>query len=487
MSRRAPTRKLLSLLVTLAVVGCGGGGGSDSTSAATDSTKNNTGTNTGGTNTGGTNTGGTNTGGTNTGGTNTGGTNTGGTNTGGTATAGPAAVAAGTSLVMSCADGTEYQCSGSSVIRVDNGIGLSSSGVQAYGKSTTDTAATIADPANPTGFDVATGGVSEVRVAKSTAGVMSNPRLILSKLGGTYDGRTEAPTTVETFNDGTGRVTLGSDGRIAISALPAASDTSFYNYNSATKTGTQTNYANNIYFATATGQPSRVQYSPGEWRVNPTTSSIPDSLVASRMHEDGDIHAPTPPSAGTKGFRSLSNYAFNYGNLAQWITQDTVQIAEWGATGAEHNQIRRGVNAFGSTTPVAAIPTTGTASYSGRAYGWYTDAKDKEPTSFYGDVTVTVNFATREVTVAFLAPKTFNDAGTALPAVAFTNKVLMGAAGSNVTNYLNGTATIGSGASALNGGLSGRFFGPAADEVGGAFSMNNANAAVVGGFISRKQ
>ena len=70
----------------------------------------------------------------------------------------------------------------------------------------------------------------------------------------------------------------------------------------------------------------------------------------------------------------------------------------------------------------------------------------------------------------------------------------MGAAGSNVANYLTGPVND----SGLKGGLSGRYFGPVVAtgtsgagpaELGGAFSMTNATSGktVVAGFIGRKQ
>src|SRR3982074_599136 len=49
-------------------------------------------------------------------------------------------------MTMSCVDGPAYQCSGGNIIKSDNGVALTSSGVQAYGKSTSD----LVDP-NPNG------------------------------------------------------------------------------------------------------------------------------------------------------------------------------------------------------------------------------------------------------------------------------------------------------------------------------------------------
>jgi len=75
----------------------------------------------------------------------------------------------------------------------------------------------------------------------------------------------------------------------------------------------------------------------------------------------------------------------------------------------------------------------------------------------------------------------------------FTATTTLGAAGSNVSNYLTGTAGNGS----LSGGVGGRLFGPVVStgtsgsgpaEIAGAYRMSAAGgAAVIGGFIGRKQ
>ena len=64
---------------------------------------------------------------------------------------------------MSCIDGPSYQCSGDSSIRTDNGVLLTSSGVQAYGKSTNDLANPIVDKGTASGLTLASGGIAEIR------------------------------------------------------------------------------------------------------------------------------------------------------------------------------------------------------------------------------------------------------------------------------------------------------------------------------------
>lgn len=427
-------------------------------------------------------------------------------------------------MTMSCVEGANTQCSGRSMIRAENGVTLTSSGVQAYGKSTNDLATPIANAGAAYGLALASGGLAEIRVAKASDGVISNPALLLSNLGISWDWKVERPIIVETFRTTQGRVQIDSNGAITFGSLPASSNLGFYDFGTKGPAGTQLNYANNSYFPRSspsrcapdvtscpTTETSGLQRQAGDWQTGGTT---PHSASVSRLHGDGDVHAGDgPPDAngnptilpggngigvpfpGSKGYRHLTNWSYQHGNLGAWVTQDTVRIVEWtaGAGTDEHNQSRVGMVAFGNVTDPANVPSAGSASYSGLVYGWYAANATDESTFFRGTALVTVNFATRQVTVSIQNTRTDNAAATTVP-VAFSATTAMGAAGTNVANYLTGTAGNGT----LTGGIGGRYFGPVVStgssgagpaELGGTFSLSNATtgAAVVGGFIGRKQ
>jgi hypothetical protein len=429
-------------------------------------------------------------------------------------------VDASASTVMSCVDGASYQCSGP-VLRTENGVIFSSSGVQVYGKSTSDLLPNNPNVASATGLAPASGGYAEMRLAKDANSVASSPALILRNLGISWDGKNERPPIIETFNPTQGRTVLNANGTIGNVALPDSSDLTFYDYASKGASATQVNYANNRYFPRA-NNPSRCpagtptascpavetigpQYVAGDWR---TGGTIADIIGAERLHEDGDIHAgngtPGPnnsvtilpggsgvgvPFPGSKGFRALQNYSFRYANMAKWETQDGVNIVEWNTTN-EHNQSRRGVITFGDVTPPASVPATGTATYAGTVRAWYALNGTTDAVPFLGTATMTVDFATRKVTIAVQNVRTDDAAGTAIP-VTFQATAWMGASGTNVANYLTGTVDAGGG---LTGGISGRYFGPVAAgsapvEAGAAFSLSNATtgATIIGGFIAQKQ
>ncbi len=413
---------------------------------------------------------------------------------------------------MSCVDGPEYQCSGGGIIRTDNGIALTRSGVQVYGKSTSDLATPNTKPTTALGLAPASGGVAEFRLAKDANSVASKPVVLLSNLGLSWDGKVERPPIIETFRTATGHVQLAANGAVTSIALPPSSDLSFYNFATLKTAATQGNYANNAYFPRTdpsrcpadlnpcpTTETSGVQTVQGDWR---TGGSQLDWMVATRLHEDGDVHAgdgipnstgPGVPFPGGKGYRGIAGWTEQYANLGAWESQDTVLLEEWAALGQEHNKKRRGLVSFGAVTDPATVPTTGTATYSGIVYGWYASNGTEEPPVFRGDATITVDFATRMVTIAFQNTKTFDAAGTAVP-LSFTTSAAMGAAGASVANYLTAPAAAG----ALAGGISGRYYGPVVSggtggtgpaEIGGALQLSNATtgATAVAGFIARKR
>jgi hypothetical protein len=411
------------------------------------------------------------------------------------------------SMSMSCVDGPNYQCSGDTIIRTDNGLALTSSGVQIYGKSTNDMETTA------TGFALATGGIAEIRLSKDSAGAVSKPALLLRNLGLSWDGINERPPIIDDFNPTLGRTALDESGKIVNLMLPDTTDLTFYDVATKGAAGTQANYANNRYFPRSypsrcdpvptppaecrTTETSGIQRAAGDWSNGGTR---PDLISVGRLHGDGDVHAgdavgggPLPegtgkgvPFPGSKGYRSLDNWSLRYSNLGVWETQDTVQIHQWGASG-EHNKNRRGIVAFGDVTDPAAVPASGSATYSGIAYGWYVANSAGDPDVFWGAATLTVNFATRETVVTI--GNTNNNAGIAVPAASFTANTKTGAAGQSVANYLTGPVDNGT----LKGGVSGRYFGPVNGagpaEVAGAFSLSQSatGRAVIGGFIARRQ
>jgi hypothetical protein len=423
---------------------------------------------------------------------------------------------------MSCPEGAAFQCSGSTPLRTDNGVTLTSSGVQAYGGSTSDLSVPNPNFSTATGFaPLAGNGFADLRFSKDVNRLATRSYMILRNLGITWDKKGERPPIIEAFEPTPGRTALTASGAVQTDLpLPASSDLSYFNFATLNTGATQANYANNRYFPRDASNPVRcpagqtcrpgetdglLRLAIGDWR---TGGTISDLFEAERLHEDGDIHAgnsstggalpggsgTSVPYPGAKGYRTLFGWTLEYSNLGAWFTQDTVELVEWtaAATSNEHNQNRRGLVAFGQVTDPTAVPTSGSATYSGRLQGWYAANTTGEPTLIRANVTVTVNFATREASIDVADAISETNSAAPVP-LTLKGTVPIGAAGTNVANYMTGTLSAG----ALRGGLGGRFFGPVAAggtgtgpaEVGFTFKISDpaTGASALAGFVGRKR
>ncbi len=414
---------------------------------------------------------------------------------------------------MNCAEPGAH-CTGSTILRTDSGIAVTASSVQVYAVSTNDLEVPNTSPAVAFGLLPATGGLADIRIKRNTEGLVNSTALILTGFGLSWDGQTERPPIIETFEPRQGRVQLDSSGKISFSALPPPNDLNFYNYARRGRTATQANYANNSYFPRE--EPVRcpsdampcfqretegLQAFAGDWRRGGT---IPDNALGSRLHEDGATEAgdnadangnPVAPPEGRgvphpgfKGFRNFHNWSYQYANLASWITQDTVEISEWGGA-YEHNKGRRGFVAYGQVTPPSSIPSTGTVRYIGTLKGWWSYEPGLDSYPLAGDIEAIVDFAAR--TVRLTVTNTRIDEGDQDPLpLGLTATVNISSA--QFANYFSGAAANAD----LSGAVSGRFFGPVSGsgsgsgpaELAGAFRLiTGSNGPIaIGGFLLRK-
>lgn len=480
------TRHKFKLLFIAAVLaGCGGGGGGTGSSGVGD------GGNTGGNNGG----------------------NTGGNNPPGNVV-----------LTASCADSSDFLCSGREIQRLDNGVALTANSVQVYGLSTSD----LDRETNPN-HTIATGlmlpdcsspaacGVAEVRKQRTENGRYV---LLLDRLGLNWDRRNDRPMTIDTFSPIMGRATIDGNNVVRFNSyLPPPSDLDFYDWAVLRANGTQANYANNVYFPRnwevrcteswpdcPDTETSGISHRAGDWQNG---GLQPDSAGAQRYHGEGDMRAGNntpdpvtqadrwipesngaggfgPAYAGFKGYRTINNLSYRYANLATWLTADTVNIVEWVTDGQpdyEHVKFRRGMVAYGDPTASSSVPGSGSVTYTGRVYGQYVSGPRVDITSFTGDVSVTVDYATGQASIQVTNTRADNSTGNSIP-VSFTSSAALDPAGSGLRNYASGAAT----ANGMLGGISARLFGPDAAEIGGTFSMDNATGqTAMAGFIARRR
>jgi hypothetical protein len=193
-----------------------------------------------------------------------------------------------------------------------------------------------------------------------------------------------------------------------------------------------------------------------------TISTSPDGTSFSlSVNEQLDSGLPvafsqslTLPSQGSNSSPNLfyppGNSSLSYMSFGQWV-----QPMNTSALG--------GFFAFGSVTPGPAIPPTGTATYNGSFYAKTIEGSllGISTINIEGNLTATADFTARQVSVSTtnaVDPR-FNVGG--------------------VLNYASGTNSLRGGFSTPSSGYSGqavaRFFGPNAEELGGAFRLTRPN------------
>jgi hypothetical protein len=88
------------------------------------------------------------------------------------------------------------QCSGDSIIRIDNGIAVTTTGVQTYAISTNDLLQPNPAPGSAYGLQPATGGLADLRVKRDATGQSATITLLMSRLGLSWDGISERPLII---------------------------------------------------------------------------------------------------------------------------------------------------------------------------------------------------------------------------------------------------------------------------------------------------
>jgi len=134
------------------------------------------------------------------------------------------------------------------------------------------------------------------------------------------------------------------------------------------------------------------------------------------------------------------------------------------ATGAGTGSGTFGSISVGSATPGASIPTTGTATYGGYTAGRYSSGIGQ--TWFTSSsMTAAANFGTRDIAFTTTGTQITPDliASSANSNLNMTGTLSYAAA----TNQITGNVTTTGG---LTGTVTGRFYGPSAQEIGGTFS-----------------
>lgn len=127
------------------------------------------------------------------------------------------------------------------------------------------------------------------------------------------------------------------------------------------------------------------------------------------------------------------------------------------------------VSSFGQATPASAVPTSGQATFTGKSAGFYVSPAGQGSVAA-ADVTVNANFSTRSLGFSTSGTTIARDlkAPVAAPHLNLSGTFTYSAG----TNAFAGTVTNAGGS--MSGTSKGQFYGPAAQELGGAYSLKAA-------------
>ncbi|UYY79079.1 transferrin-binding protein-like solute binding protein [Sphingomonas sp. R1] len=154
-----------------------------------------------------------------------------------------------------------------------------------------------------------------------------------------------------------------------------------------------------------------------------------------------------------------------------------VRAGRWATTTSSNGVSTSMIDAFtfGMATSLAALPRTGSASYAVTLAGALVDASKPGPFALSGSGTLTADFASGAIATTGTATASYTDssAATTTSSGSFTGSATLSSSANSFAGTLNLALFAG-----YSGGLTGHFYGPAADEVGGAAALADANGDV---------
>jgi hypothetical protein len=199
----------------------------------------------------------------------------------------------------------------------------------------------------------------------------------------------------------------------------------------------------------------------------------------------------TPQSTVDFGYPATGCFAFGACSAGDGETTAVMMNAydmgwnyqSFGVWAKNATTFQTGALSAGVVTPASAVPTIGSATFTGHAGGFYLDgAGNRFATD--AQMSAVTNFANRSIE--------FSTTGTLLT----DTKTLVGTPNSNLDlrgnwNYAPGTSQFSGSVNTVNNGLSGsatgRFYGPSAQEIGGVYGLTSpTGASMVGGFGGKR-
>jgi hypothetical protein len=169
---------------------------------------------------------------------------------------------------------------------------------------------------------------------------------------------------------------------------------------------------------------------------------------------------------------------------------DYTRFGYWWVDDGIDGPFAHGVWNVGFATPQSAIPTTGQASYTGHTTGLYDEShpcgcQNDFTVAFSGDMSLTANFGARTLSGSFtnlsitggtVLQPTLNDVNFSASIDSSRNWF------SGVTGVVNQPAGQQAFTPDASGSITGMFYGPSANEVGGVWTLSDSIRRLIGSF-----
>ncbi|MES1997917.1 MAG: transferrin-binding protein-like solute binding protein [Pseudomonadota bacterium] len=182
---------------------------------------------------------------------------------------------------------------------------------------------------------------------------------------------------------------------------------------------------------------------------------------------------------------TFANVAAAIAGTASFTNYSYLTFGGWGDCGANCGLAGEtgviGYYVSGSETPSGAIPTSGSATYTGLLQGIYYSGSTLLGT--IADVTLTADFTNRNLAFSTNNSITYVRGGTVGSTQASRSDLNM----TGTLSYLSGSNTF-TGAvtdATHTGTATGSFYGPVAQEVGGVFSVSGGGSSHTGSFVAK--
>ena len=257
---------------------------------------------------------------------------------------------------------------------------------------------------------------------------------------------------------------------------------------SATMVGVNRDYRNRRTEALQDDGTAAVERTDNGWRLS----------VGGRTFEIGDSEFDADPRFPGNYTHRSSGATVVMGSRTRGLHQDRefdhFDVMGWGTAEPDiptQTSGQIGYLVYGDRTPASAVPSGGTATYTGRmeAGDYPTDdavfSSNAAHTRYRGDVTLNADFSNARVTGEFTSLESRPGNGSFSAAAGGATFTATVSGNGIAASDLTGTGAL---AAYQNGRVRGAFFGPAAEEAAGAFDAQDATnrKALFGYFGTRK-